>query len=108
MKAPPTYTFGVLVTIKRGIGMKELLQKHVSTEPLPPALTTEAALLISAKRRTRVELVERVGPDHTRFQRGGHLQDARSLVCPHPSRQSISRVIRFLDRFRERAKRQHA
>src|SRR2546423_5922783 len=77
-------------------------------EPLPAAFTPESGFLVAAEWRRRIELVERVSPHDARLQQRAHLENARALVGPDTGRESVHRVVRFLDRFLERAERQNA
>ena len=71
------------------------------------ALAAVARLLVAAERAGRVELVERVGPDHAGAQLVGHPQDPRALVGPDAGRQPVRRVVGLLDRLGGRAEGQH-
>src|SRR3954468_13638467 len=69
----------------------------VRLQAVPAALTAVTGLLVSAERRRRVELVERVGPHHSGAQLVGHGEDQRALLGPDAGRQTVRRVVRLLD-----------
>src|SRR5215208_320946 len=62
------------------------------------ALAPIAGLLVTAEWAGRVELVERVGPDHARPELVGHPEDARTLLRPHAGGQAVRRVVGLRDR----------
>src|ERR1700680_2853596 len=76
-------------------------------EALPPAFASEPGFLVAAERRRWVELVEGVRPDDARLEQRAHLENPRSLVRPHTSRESIHGVVRLFDGFLECAEGQN-
>src|SRR6185369_5458034 len=81
------------------------LHLDIGSETLTAAFATEAAFLVAAERRARVELVERVAPDDAGLQLRRHVEDLRALVGPDAGGEAVHRVVRFLDRFVRRAER---
>src|SRR4051812_3063165 len=69
--------------------------RHPPGRPQPgrPALAAEAALLVAAERRGRVEVVVGVLPDDARLQRGRNLERLGALVGPDARRQPVLRVV---------------
>src|SRR5262245_51958622 len=122
MNAPPTYILYALRTPTRSIagsvaaassttgGPRSIafcpppfllaisLHLEVREQPLAPALAAEAALLVAAEGRARVELVVRVRPHHARAEALRDPEALRSLVGPDAGRQAVHRVVRLLDR----------
>ena len=72
-----------------------------------PALAAEAALLVAAERRGRVEVVVGVLPDHAGLQRARDLERLRALVGPDARGQPVRGVVRLLDRLGLRAEGEH-
>src|SRR5262245_65564423 len=91
-----------LYVLRTASRLKSLVGK-VRLQTVPAAFATVAGLLVTAERRGRVELVERVGPDDTGPQLVGDGQDARALLGPDPRRQPVRRVVGLLDRLGRRA-----
>src|SRR5579864_1850350 len=80
---------------------------EVGLQPVPAALPAVAGFLVTPERRGRVELVERVRPDHAGAQPGRHPQDPRPLVGPDPRGHPVRRVIGLLHRLGGGAEREH-
>src|SRR5581483_12379322 len=74
------------------------LELQVRLEPVAPALSAEARLLVAAEGRRRVEPVVRVRPNHAGPEPLRHPQDPRALLGPNPGRQAVGCVVRLLDR----------
>src|SRR6185369_8853172 len=70
----------------------------VIEQTLPAAFATEAALLVAAEGRSRIEFVVGIGPDDAGLQLDAHLEDARTLVRPHAGAEAVGGVVRLLDR----------
>src|SRR6185369_15157740 len=82
----------------------------VSLQTLAATFPAVPGFLITAERRRRVELVERVGPDHSGAQLVGDRQDPRTLLGPDTGTQAVRGVIGLLHRLGRRAEgedRQH-
>src|SRR5262249_8663974 len=88
----------VLRTGIRSDGMGPL-QSHVGIEAMPAPLATHSALLLVAAWARRVELVERVRPDHAGPELAGDLEDLGALVGPQAAAQPIGRIVGLEDRF---------
>src|SRR5690242_20810300 len=103
------YSLYVLRTAMRGATVlpdTAVSDIEIRLQPLPTAFPAVAGFLVAAERRGRVELVEGVRPHHAGPQPGGHVQDQRSLLGPHPGRQAVRRVVGLLQRLGGRTERQ--
>ena len=68
-------------------------------QPFQPKLTTEAALLVAAKRQLDRRLKEGVHINRAATQTPGHTVDFIDILCPKSIRQPVARMIGKLDRF---------
>src|SRR4029077_3232695 len=99
------YSLYVLRTpIRTGVAVSDI---EVRLQPVPAAFAAVTRLLVAAERRRRIELVERVRPDHPGPQPGGHPQDQRALLGPDPGGQPVRRVVGLLYRLGRRPEREH-
>src|SRR5215210_995130 len=110
-KSPPMNSLYVFLTGSRLTSLAAprlgAVEVDVGLEAVQAALAAEAALLVAAERRGRIEAVVGVRPDHARAQALRQREDARALLGPHARREAVRRVVRFLDRFVRGAERQH-
>ena len=88
-------------------GSRLMTTRTYGRSPAGAALAAEAALLVAAERRRRVELVVRVLPHDAGLQAARHGQRARALVGPHAGGQAVGARVGLLDRLGLRAERQH-
>src|SRR5436190_2903105 len=72
------------------------------------AFAPEAAFLVAAEWRRRIELVIRIRPNDACAQLRDHLENLAAFVRPYARAQAVRGVIRALDRFVRRAKSHHA
>src|SRR6185369_12279113 len=82
----------------------------VSLQTLAATFPAVPGFLITAERRRRVELVERVGPNHAGAQLVGDREDPRTLLGPDAGAQAVRSVVGLLHRLGRRAEgedRQH-
>src|SRR3954452_2874611 len=70
---------------------------EVAGQPVAAALAAVAGLLVAAEGRRRVELVERVRPDHPGAELVGDREDARALLRPDAGREPEGGVVGLRD-----------
>src|SRR5947209_2709871 len=79
-RVPPGWTAGFARTLASGLAPPSaVLEVDVGMKAVHPALTPVARLLVSAELRGRVELVERVAPNHSGAELPSHPEDPRAL-----------------------------
>src|SRR5687767_1164042 len=69
---------------------------EVRLQAVAAALAAVTGLLVAAERRGRVELVERVGPDHAGPELVRDREDPRALLGPDAGGQPVRRVVGLL------------
>lgn len=63
------------------------------------AFSSKTAFFISAKWRSRVKLVESIGPNNTCSHSLSHIKYFRAFICPYAGTQSIRAIICFFNHF---------
>src|SRR5438045_2807329 len=81
------------------------VQVQIRGESVESTLSTHAGFFVTTKRTRGIKLVVRVRPDHAGFDLASDLENLAALVGPHAAAESVRRVVGFLDRFFNRAKR---
>ena len=79
----------------------DVLHLGVLEQSLAAVLATDAALLVAAERRQRIEQVPVVDPDGPGAQLLGDLDGAARVPRPHPAREAVDRPVGALDHLAE-------
>src|SRR6266404_5588176 len=75
----------------------DTLHLRVKIERVLTHLASVTRLLITSERRRGVHHIVGIDPDHARFDRFCETMRTRDVLRPYAGRQTINRIVRFLD-----------